>query len=356
MATSTIRLVIASSALFLIGIPALATADLEIAFEGYRPGQGTPEGGTIISVAAGSPDPWFGSLPYQYIDGWNHGPRVPSNWYEDIWASGGHAATGVQIEDWTSLDATDPGRYVLDYQGYQYDYSFFYDSSQGYQPGDPEYGHEDRWYNVMTGGNEGTWEIFDTTTSTTVVHGTLDDPLHVDIFYDPENFGTQAFDPRVVGTGTLTALDDGGVFYSELMTLCETPVLTMQFITEEPPLWAENYGAPSSEQWAVFSGSFTLGECDEPAQQGDDDTSDDDDDTGDDDVGDDDASDDDDDASDDDDDASDDDASPADDDSVEPDDNGIKCSISHPAGASTGLAVLLIALTGSFISRRRSRV
>lgn len=333
MNRNAVRMTAISIALATLGFSLEAMANPRIAFEGYTSGQGTPIGGIIVCVADGNPDPWFGSLPYRYADGWNHEPRVPSAWYTGTWSAGGHAGTGVDIEDWASLDDADPGRYVIDFQGFEYDHSYFYDETQGYYPGDAQYGHEDRYYGVMTGGDEGTWTIHDTQTATVVAQGTLGDPLLMDIFYDPLNFGTASFDPDVVGTGTLHVTNDGGAFYNELVTVCQTPVLTLEMRTDDLPLLAENIWAPADEQWAVFSGAVTIGECEEPLQGDDDDTRDDED------VRDDDAADD----------------SPNDDDPVDEEDLPTLCLCTQSAGPNAALRALLFSVSCLWALRRSRR-
>ena len=229
----------------------------EITFEGAY--QLRPAGGTIASVADGPPDPWFGSYPYHYLDGWNHAPRVPIAWYEDYWEEGGYAAAGTYVDGWDSLDSSDPGRYAFSYQGYEFDSNYYYDESEGYVSGDPEYGHEDRRYTPMPG--EGIWEIIDLTDGSSVAHGTLG-TLSLDIFYDPDDADTDDWDPWINGGAALILEDDGGDLYAEVSSECAEPELHFNFFSGNPPPQAMNWGiAPLDEQWAVFDGTLAFGEC-----------------------------------------------------------------------------------------------
>ena len=245
-----------------------AEAVTSLTFEGYKVGDGAPpEGGVIASIADGPQDPWFGSYAYHYLDGWNHNPRVDPDQYDGVgetqWLPGGHAGTGTAAQGWTSLLNGDPGRYVYDFQGYEFDHNFYYWEANGIFPGDPKYGHEDRWYQRMAGGGEGTWEIFDTGPGGgSVASGTLGDSFYMDIFYDPLNGGANAY---IAGKGTITAVDDGGAFYTELMTRWGSPVLNFTTFTAEPPVQAENWGAPLGQQWAIYGSEITVTAVPEPA-------------------------------------------------------------------------------------------
>ncbi len=225
-------------------------------FEGYEAEEGAPPppiGGTIGSHATGDSDPWFGTIAYWYMDGWNHAPRVPEEEYSEIWTAGGHAGQGTAMQGWTSLINDEPGRYVIDFSGYEYTSSVFHEDM-----GDPLFGHEDRLYHRMTDAGEGRWQILDTTAGTSVASGTVGDVLAMDIFYDPLNVLNPNWDPYVRGTGTIIAENDGGAFYNELITRWGTATLNFTGFTDEPPIQAENPGADPEDAWAIYGTMWTV--------------------------------------------------------------------------------------------------
>jgi hypothetical protein len=232
-------------------------ADPYMVFEGYQVGEGAPPvGGTIGSQAAGTAvDPWFGTIAYKYMDGWNHNPRVSASEYGS-WVPGGHAGTGTDMQGWNSLINGSPERYVVDFSGYEWESSFFHTNML-----DPLFGHEDRLYQRIDEAGEGEWQILDTITSTTVASGTIGDIFTMDIFYDPLNYGLNAY---VNGTGTITANNDGGAFYNELIARWGTSVLNFSGLTEDPPIQAENPGAQLIDQWALYGTRWTVSPVPEP--------------------------------------------------------------------------------------------
>jgi len=233
-----------------------------ITFEGYKAGTGTPVGGMIGSQGVGPQDPWYGAYAYMKLDGWGHGPRVSAPFVAP-WTPGGHAATGTAASGWTSINNATPGRYVFDFQGYDFDSSFFYHESTGYSPADPEYGHEDRTYVRSTDPGEGTWEIFDTLTTTVVASGLLADYLYIDAFYDPLNAGADA---GMTAWGILEAANDGGAFYNELIAATGTPYLNFDYYVSQSPIDNENgVLAPSMDGWGLYGGEITMTPVPEPA-------------------------------------------------------------------------------------------
>lgn len=239
-------------ALAMTAVVANANTIPYITFEGYKSGEGAPPGpvgGAIGSSATGPQEPFYGSYAYWYMDGWNHAPRVDPAQYSGLWAPGGHAGTGTVAQGWNSLDNANPGYYVFDFEGYVFD-STSYDTDEE----SPTYMHEYRQYD----GTGGIWTIIDISggeTGVIVGGGTLGTML-MDIYY-----GTG---PYIMATGTVTATDDGGAFYNELMTRWGTPLLTYTLYCGEPPIQAENLGADLDQQWAIYGCGMTLMPVPEP--------------------------------------------------------------------------------------------
>jgi hypothetical protein len=226
--------------LLAMSVTTQASAATSITFEGYKSGEGTPSpGGVVGSSATGPTDPWYGSYAYIYMDGWNdHSPTE-------------HAGQGTYAQGWTSLDNDNAWKYLLDFEGYEFDRNTYITDM-----GSARYGHEDRWYD----GSEATWSIkIVGETVIQIAHGEMSE-LYLDIDY-----GLASGNPNITGVGTFIAADDDGAFYDELMDRFGTAVLKFTFNVDEPPTQAENPLDPLALQWAIYGGQITLTPVPEPS-------------------------------------------------------------------------------------------
>jgi hypothetical protein len=198
---------------------------------------------TVTSQATGVQEPWYLSITYRYLDGLNHAPRVPEQYYTGLWSPGGHAGIGTSSSGWNSLNNEQPGWYAFDYEGCALDREVLHDTI-----GDPMYGYEERWY------KGGTWRLLNLNNSTQEASGTMGTMYMVINYAPPSGQGAGGS-----ATVTIAAANDGGAVYNELMSRWGSPYLTVTLSCNQPPVLV--VGGSTSDPatwWAEFLITTTL--------------------------------------------------------------------------------------------------
>jgi hypothetical protein len=104
------------------------------------------------------------------------------------------------------------------------------------------FGYEERWY------QGGTWRLWNLNDLTIVASGTIG-TLYLEIDYAPPS-GQGAHGSA---TATITAVNDSGAFYNELISRWGSPNLSATFSCNQPPVLVDGGSRDPITWWAEFA-------------------------------------------------------------------------------------------------------